>query len=195
MIRQRRLLLELIERVKGLEHEAEVMRTVLIVKEPNTQHAAQAFDGLRKQVIAGAAERRSHLNQLVAMSVAVNRATSVDDLRPQLREWLEQSGVGEVWDVPSGVAVSDFFEDIGGRGLVGAVEILEPAYVDRHTGSLLRLGRARRAAERFATRVAPTAPARVAEAESTAEAETSTAEMDLPLPGSAEEPGEESDVR
>ena len=71
----RGLLLDLADRVKALQHEADLMRTVLIVKEPNTVQAAQAYDGLRKQIGASAAERRSHLNQLVGMSVAVSRAT------------------------------------------------------------------------------------------------------------------------
>ena len=68
---EREALLEIRERVIGLEHEAELMRTVLIVKEPQTVVAAKSYDGLRKQVMASAAERRSHLNQLVSMAVAV----------------------------------------------------------------------------------------------------------------------------
>lgn len=137
------LLRELLERVKGLEHEADMMRTILIVKEPGSLQASQAFEGLRKQVLAGAAERRSHLAQLVAMSVAVSRATSVDDLIPQVREWLEQAGVGTVSALPEGVAARDLFEDVDGHGLTGGLEVLEPAYVDLSTGALLRLGRAR----------------------------------------------------
>jgi hypothetical protein len=143
--RSKRLLLDIQERLRGLENEAEIMRTVLIVKEPNTLHAAQAYDGLRKQVVAGAAERRSHLTQLAAMSVAVSRASSVEDLVPQVREWLEQAGIAEVRSVPRGAAVHDFFEDLTREGLDGPIDVVEPAYVDSQTGALLRLGRARRA--------------------------------------------------
>ena len=83
MARAEDLLVDLQERIKGLEQQAELIKTVLIVKEPNTVQASQAYDGLRKQVVAAAAERRSHLAQLVAMSVAVSRATAVSDLVPQ----------------------------------------------------------------------------------------------------------------
>lgn len=139
------LVREVLDRIKGLERDNELIRTVLMVKEPGTVHAAQSFDGLRKQILAGAAERRSHLAQLVAMSVAVSRATSVDDLRPQVREWMEQAGVGRLDEAPPGEPARDFFEDVSGDGLDGRLEVLEPAYVDLQTGALLRLGRARRA--------------------------------------------------
>jgi len=153
MTRQTTLILELLERVKKLEHEAELMRTVLIVKEPTTIQAAQAYDGLRKQVVAGAAERRSHLVQLVSMAVAVSRATSVEDLAPQLREWMAQAGVEPVSAIEPEDSPRDFFEDLSGEGLAGPIEIVEPAYIDSHTGALLRLGRARRRAAAPATSV------------------------------------------
>lgn len=141
------LLIDLQDRIKGLEREAELFRTVLIVKEPNSVIASQSYDGLRKQIVAAAAERRSHLAQLVAMQVAVSRATSLDDLIPQVKEWLEQAGVVEVTSVPPGASPSDVFEDVIGDGLNGRLAVLEPAYLDAQTGALLRLGRAQRAVE------------------------------------------------
>ena len=146
MARAEDLLVDLQERIKGLEQQAELIKTVLIVKEPNTVQASQAYDGLRKQVVAAASERRSHLAQLVAMSVAVSRATAVSDLVPQVKEWMEQAGVAPLVDVPDGNDASHLFEDIGGEGLDGSLEIIEPAYIDLQTGTVLRLGRARLAA-------------------------------------------------
>lgn len=143
----RELLDDIVERLRGLEHDAELMRTVLIVKEPTSVAAAESYDGLRKQIVAGAAERRSHLNQLVAMSVALGRASSLEDLRVMVGDWMQQAGVVAVSDVPSGSRVEDLYEDLNGSGLARAetVEVVEPAYVDAHTGALLRLGRARAA--------------------------------------------------
>lgn len=140
------LLEDLIERIKGLEHQAELIKTVLMVKEPSSIAAAEAYEGLRKQVVASAAERRSHLAQLVAMSVAVSRATSVQDLAAMLDEWMAQAGIVRLNQVPEGWSAADLFEDIGGEGLAGPLELVEPAYVEQHTGALLRLGRARCAA-------------------------------------------------
>lgn len=140
------ILQELAERLARLEHEAELFRTVLIVKEPTTVHAANAFDGLRKQVVAAAAERRSHLAQLAAMAIALRRATSLEDLVPQVQEWMSQAGVTELSAVPRGSEPQDLFEDVAGSGLAGAaeLEVVEPAYVDVNTGAVLRLGRAQR---------------------------------------------------
>ena len=158
--KQTELLQDVQERIKGLEREAELFRTVLIVKEPGSVVAAQSFEGLRKQIVAGAAERRSHLTQLVSMQVAVSRATSVDDLLPQVAEWLEQAGIAQLTHVPTGSSVAEVFEDLTGEGLDGTIEIVEPAYVDSQTGALLRLGRAQKAAPA----PTPVAPARVAPA-------------------------------
>lgn len=144
MVRKNDLLLDMLERIKHLEHEAELMRTVLIVKEPNTVQAAQSYEGLRKQIVAGAAERRSHLAQLVAISVAVSRATSVADLKPQVAEWMEQAGIATVSHVPEELTARDVFEDLSGEGLAGQIQVIEPAYFDSHTGALLRLGRAQK---------------------------------------------------
>lgn len=141
------VLQEVSDRLLRLEHQAELIKTVLIVREPETVHAANAFEGLRKQVVAAAAERRSHLNQLVSMAVAAARATSVGDLEAQVAEWLNQAGVRELHDVPDGARPQDVFENLEGASLEGATsfEVVEPAYVDERTGMLLRLGRVRSA--------------------------------------------------
>jgi hypothetical protein len=138
---------EVSDRLRQLEHDADLIKTVLVVKEPQTVHAANAYEGLRKQVIAAAGERRAHLAQLAAMAVAVSRAGSVDDLRPQVRDWLQQAGVAEIRTLPEGAPPQDLFEDVDGGSLEGVtrLEVSEPAYVDANTGALLRLGRARAA--------------------------------------------------
>jgi hypothetical protein len=139
---------EINQRLVDLQHEAELIKTVLIVKEPNTIHAAEAFDGLRKQVIATMSERRAHVNQLVTMSVALSRAATLDDIRAQVGEWLAQADVrciDSLDAVPRDAPVNDLLEDVDGGSLEGAevVEILEPIYVDGINGMLLRRGRAR----------------------------------------------------
>lgn len=142
------LLRDVVQRLIRLEHEAELMRTVLIVKEPGSVLAADAYEGLRKQIVVAATERRSHLAQLAAMAVALRRATSVDDLVPQVRDWVAQAGMVEAHEVLPGWQPHDLFEDLGGNGLSGAdaIEVVEPAHVDPKTNTVVRLGRARRRA-------------------------------------------------
>lgn len=148
-------------RLRELEHAADLLKTVLVVREPETVHAANAYEGLRRQVVAAAGERRSHLAQLAAMAVAVSRATAVADLRPQVREWLDQAGVVELRELPPGTRAQDAFEEVGGGSLEGVavLEVLEPAYLDGTTGTVLRLGRARAAAPSVQEPGAPAADA------------------------------------
>lgn len=131
-------------RLARLEQQAELMKTVLMVREPGSALAADAYEGLRKQVIAASGERRAHLAQLTQMAVAASRAHHLDDVRRQVNEWLSQSGVVEVRAAPRDRPASELFEFSDG-GPAGATEIecLEPAYVDGQTGMTLRLGRAR----------------------------------------------------
>jgi hypothetical protein len=136
---------EVSERLTRLEHAADLIKTVLMVREPETIHAANAYDGLRKQIVAASGERRSHLGQLTAMAVALSRATDVADLRPQVKEWLRQASIEELRHVPKGHRAQELFESCDGGNLEGEtrLEVLEPAYLDSVTGVVLRLGRAR----------------------------------------------------
>lgn len=147
MTRRTRLLESIEEQLRELRHKTDVLEKVLIVKEPGTPVAAEAFDGLRKQVIASAGARRSHVVQLAEMATSVRRASSIHDVGAKLREWLRQAGVEELHDVPQGAHPQDLFEDVDGVGLAGAdrLEIIEPAYVDTQMSVVIRLGRARRA--------------------------------------------------
>jgi hypothetical protein len=143
MNKEEQLLRELQEQVKDLRQQAELIKTVLIVKEPNTIHSAEAFEGLRKSVVASTQSRRGVLRQLISISVAINRAKSLDDLRPQVEEWLAQAGLATLSLVPDEQEAAALFEDIGDEGLDGPIEVVEPAYVEIESGSLLRQGRAR----------------------------------------------------
>jgi hypothetical protein len=147
--------------LKEVQHQTDLIKHVLIVKEPGSQLAADAFEGLRRQIVAGAAERRSHLVQVVAMAVAVGRATAVADLEPMVGEWMAQSGITAVASsTPDQFHL--LFDDLDGGTLDGAeaIDVVEPAYVDTVTGAVIRTGRARRAARRPAAAAAE-APAGV----------------------------------
>jgi hypothetical protein len=135
---------DLSRRLEQLEHQAELIKTVLIVKEPASIVAAEAFEGLRKQIIASNGERRAHLHQLVMMAVAVSRASSLDDVRAQVGEWLAQAGVVAIDSMPPNVRPSDLFEALEGTlDDAEAIAVEEPAYFDSQNKTLVRMGRAR----------------------------------------------------
>jgi hypothetical protein len=126
-----------------LQHEAEMSRAVLMVKEPDAVRAAEAYEGLRRQVVASNNERRSHVAQLAQMAVAVSRATSVEDLRRLVDQWLEQAAVVALVDVPEGFRAQDLFETVDGVRPASLEEmvIIEPAYVDAQSSVIIRTGR------------------------------------------------------
>lgn len=134
------------QRLGEIEHAADKMNTVLMIKDPGSTQAADAYEGLRKQVVASSTARRTHLAQLSAMAVAVSRATDVADLVPQVDEWLGQAGIVRITEVPRGARVQDLFEDADGGTLRGAVdvEVVEPVFIDAQNQVVIRLGRARR---------------------------------------------------
>lgn len=154
MSRRQREIMEALQqidqRLGQLEHAADLMKTVLIIKDPGSAHAVDAYEGLRKQVVASSSARRTHLAQLSAMAVAVSRATDVADLVPQVDEWLGQAGIVRLTELPPDTRVQDLFEDVDGGNLQGAtdIDVVEPVFVDAQNQVPVRLGRARRVEER-----------------------------------------------
>ena len=127
----------LTQRIDQLEHQAELLKTVLIVKEPGAIISANAFEGLRKQIIASANDRLTHLSQIVQMRVAIDRASS-----SMVASWEAQSGIDEIHEPGPDTPVSDLFDAVDGGSLEGGFKVVEPAFVDSQSGRVLRTGRA-----------------------------------------------------
>lgn len=142
--------LDRVERtLQELVHAAELLKTVLIVKEPQSTVAAGAFDGLRKQIVAVAQEHWAHLAQVAQMDAAISHVSEVAELRTISNQWLEQAGVRKV-DLPTTAELAaEQFELVGQGAYV--VEALRPAYVDVQTGRVIKQGLLRLAESRPTT--------------------------------------------
>lgn len=145
----------LISLTDRVDRTTEQMQTVLMIREPNSTAAAEAYEGLRKQVVTTATERRQHLVQLAEFEAAVRHGADSNQLLSMIDGWMQQAGLVRVQAVDDDdVAVAfDLTEDGG-----GPLEVLSPAYIDSRTNSVVRKGRARRTAP-----TAPTAPAPASE--------------------------------
>jgi hypothetical protein len=119
----------------------ERIEVALLVRDPGSTRAAEAYDGLRKQILAATAERRAHLVQLAELDAAVRRSPDPEQLRQRLDDWLNQQGIVRRND-PN--ADRELFDIAGsdGDGLV----VDHPAYVDGKTEMVIKRGRARRVA-------------------------------------------------
>ncbi len=108
--------------------------TALIVRDPGTARSAEAYEGLRRQVVAAASDRRKHLVQLTEFAEAVRRGDDHEALRSRVEEWLMQANIAVVTDP----AVEGAFEIVG-EG-TGGIHVHQPAYIDGATGTLIRKG-------------------------------------------------------
>lgn len=117
----------------------ERVEDMLLLKDPGAARAAEAYDGLRRQVVAAAAERVAHLAHLVQVDAAVRAGEPPESLALLTADLLAQVGV-ERRDDPG---VPDAY-DLDGPAGSGPDElrVVEPAYVESHTGRVVRRGRA-----------------------------------------------------
>lgn len=134
--RERALLEEL-----SIVHEmVSSINTALIVREPGTAVAADAFDGLRRQVAQATAERRAHLIELSRLLEALDKGVSGDQLERLVSGWADQAGLRQSWDSDQ----VEWFEIIGERKSADPLEVAQPAWVAGDPPVLVRPGVARR---------------------------------------------------
>jgi hypothetical protein len=122
---------------------ADILEAIMTVRDPSAVSAGEAYDGLRRQVVNSVSQRTAHLSQLVQFERAVTGGATPAELTNMIESWFEQAGLERVSVMDPGGQLFELVEDLG-----GAVEILEPAYVDMNSGRVVRRGRARRVAVR-----------------------------------------------
>ena len=128
---------DLQEQIEQLQLYIAEMHGSLVVRDPGSVMSANAYDGLRKAVMAGAKARTAHLAQLAHLAEAVDRGSDQETMQSQVEEWLLQAGVRQVDDGPA-----EFYEVLEGSGEM--LQVLSPAWVDEQTGRIVKQGTARR---------------------------------------------------
>ncbi len=115
-----------------------MMQTVLMIREPDSVVAADAFTGLRKQVASASKHHWAHMAQLAEMDVALEHAQSLDEMKKLVAQWLSTAGLARVSSLSQGQA-ADAFDVVSEEGPEPVV--VQPAYVDRATGRVIKNGR------------------------------------------------------
>jgi hypothetical protein len=118
--------------VDAISRSMDKIEVATIVREPSSALSAEAYDGLRKQVVAGANERLAHLVQIAQFSEA---ARGTPELAKLVREWSEQVGLLRLVEFDE-----RYFDVLGGKGEV--IRCLRPAYIDKVTGRPIIMGQA-----------------------------------------------------
>jgi hypothetical protein len=124
-------------RHEELTRQLDRIEVALLVRDPGTARSVEAYEGLRKTMVAAAQERAMHLVQLAQFDVALTKTDDISTLRRLVAEWMEQAGLLTLND-PS---VREAFEVVEGKG--EALEVLSPAYVDSATSRVIKQGQAR----------------------------------------------------
>jgi hypothetical protein len=150
---------DLTERLDRVERVSEKMELILLVREPSSVPAAEAYEGLRRQVVAMRTERTAHLNQLVEFDAALRDGADQGTLQSMVDSWVAAAGLSRVNAFDDDSERFTVLDDQGGEP-----EIIAPAYVDSASGQTIRPGRVR-----FMSRPLPEsedeAPSRVASTE------------------------------
>jgi hypothetical protein len=120
--------------IDGISRSMDKVEVATIVRDPSSALSAEAYDGLRKQVVAGANERLAHLVQIARFTEAARDTPALASL---VREWSDQAGLLRLDEFDE-----RYFDVLGGEGPV--IRCLRPAYVDRVTGRPIVMGQAER---------------------------------------------------
>jgi hypothetical protein len=124
-----------------LSHKLDLIERDLLLRDPGSAKAADAYEGLRKQVVAAVSERQAHLAHLAHLDAALHRGESAEELQLLVGEFLQQAGLLRIDDPRHPEA----YEVVDGDG--ENLVVLAPAYVDATTARLVRQGRARAEAQ------------------------------------------------
>jgi hypothetical protein len=110
--------------------------TALIVRDPGTVRSAEAYDGLRKQVVASAGERRRMSVFLTELAEALRKDEPMDSLSARAQEWLLQASIAVVDDP----MICEVFDIVGEGDDTTPAVVIAPAYVDTITNTIVRRG-------------------------------------------------------
>jgi len=113
---------------RHFDHRLDMLELYLTVRDPGTAKSADAYDGLRKLLIAANKSTQIHLAHLAELHRIANATESVEPLRGKIGEFMTQMGVVAIADPTR----KDLYEFTGGKG--DRVVIDSPAYVTTMEG-------------------------------------------------------------
>lgn len=100
----------------------------VVVRDPGNAHSAEAYDGLRKQIIRSGTNHRAHLAHLIALSESLDRGAGIELIRDRVKDFLAELGVKPISDY----IYPELFEIVETiQGEQDGVEVLEPAVAEQ----------------------------------------------------------------
>ncbi len=86
------------DKVDQVAQRIERVDAMLVVREPGTAYAAEAYEGLRKSVQFASQQQRIHLSTLISLLDDIAAGATLETVTLRIRDRLSESGVTEVSD-------------------------------------------------------------------------------------------------
>lgn len=131
------------EQIDRIEFLLQRLDSAVVVRDPGSARAAEAFDGLRKSVIQASKSHRVHVAHLIALDESIRSGGTIDLVRFRVAEYLRELGIERL----EKAEIPEAFDITGDKD--GEIEVLEAAIVERADDgriSVLRVGKANRTA-------------------------------------------------
>jgi hypothetical protein len=142
----------LYQKLAALDERLAGIEGMLLLKDPGAAKAAEAYEGLRRQIVGATAERIAHLVHLAQLDAALRAGESTGSLALLVADLLAQAGLERRYDPMLDGA---FEVPPGNEG--DELRVVEPAYVETHSGRVVRQGRAVRGDDPMADPAPPAA--------------------------------------
>lgn len=123
------------------------IESALVVRDPGNARSAEAYEGLRRTIVATGSDRRRHLAHLVAFAEALDGGVPPEDIRRMVDQWCQEEGLARSSDVDR----PELYRLVGSDD--GDLVVVEQAWVDTRVEgrpALVRQGQATRSGTRDA---------------------------------------------
>lgn len=128
-------------RLINIERLLQRLDAAVVVRDPGSTHAAEAYEGLRKQIMQSGKSHRIHTAHLLSLADSLERGADMELIRDRVSDFMAELGLKRIYDTGD----SELFEIIEGEG--SGLECIEPAIVEQLADgrrSVVRQGNARR---------------------------------------------------
>lgn len=113
----------------------------VVVREPGSARAAEAYEGLRKQIIQSGKSHRTHVAHLLSLSDSLDQGANIELIRDRVNDFMSEIGLRKYSDTSS----RELFEITEGDGT--GLECIKPAVIEQledGSNSVVRQGQAKR---------------------------------------------------
>jgi len=128
-------------RLINIEGLLQRLDAAVVVRDPGSTHAAEAYEGLRKQITHSGKSHRIHTAHLLSLADSLERGADMELIRDRVSDFMAELGLKRIYDTGD----SELFEIIEGEG--SGLECIEPAIVEQLADGrrfVVRQGNARR---------------------------------------------------